>query len=251
MAKKPATPRSRFRFREVNSPADQLERFISQPRFASYVEACDGDRNRAVELYHWTGEVAGALLVDFRHLEVIVRNHIHWALRDHVAANHPTISGEWFENESWVKHRWWNPDAQRELDRAQEKAGGPGVRVDRVIAELPFGFWRYLLASRYEQSFWTPALDGSFTNIPGKTPRERRFMIEQEMIALHRLRNRLAHHQPIFKPQMRRGPGGTKIEVPLQRQHDGLLHVLGWIDPKLPTLVMERSIVKELLTKQP
>ncbi len=215
----------------MTSPADQLEHFVSKPRFASYVDACAGDRERAAELYHWTGEVAGALLVDFRHFEVILRNHIHWAMRDHVAVNHPTIVGEWYENENWVKHRWWNPDAQRELDRAQEKAGGPGVRVDRVIAELTFGFWRYLVASRYEQSFWGPVLDDSFTNIPGKTPKERRFMIEQEMIALHRLRNRLAHHQPIFKPQTRRGPGGAPIEVPLKRQHDGLLHVLSWIDP--------------------
>ena len=60
----------------MNSPADKLEHFISQPRFASYVDACDGDRGRAAELYHWTGEVAGALLVDFRHLEVIVRNPV-------------------------------------------------------------------------------------------------------------------------------------------------------------------------------
>ena len=235
----------------MTSPADQLEHLVSEPRFATYVDACNGDRDRAVELYHWTGEVAGAFLVDFRHFEVILRNHIHWSLSDHVAANHPAIAGEWFEDESWVKHRWWNKDAQRELDFAVFKAGGPASPADRVIAELPFGFWRYILSTRYEQSFWKLALDASFVNIPGKTWKERRFMIEQEVLVLHQLRNRLAHHQPIFKPHMRSGPNNTLIEVPLERQHNGLLHVLSWIDPKLPTLVMERSTVKELLAKQP
>lgn len=234
----------------MTSPADQLEHFVSEPRFASYVDACDGDRERAAELYHWTGAIAGALLVDFRHLEVILRNHIHWSLRDHVAATHPTIGREWYEDASWVNHHWWDRPAEKELSKATSRAGGQRASSDRVIAELTFGFWRYIFSRRYEQSFWKPALDSAFT-VPGKTLHDRRFTIEQEMIALNRLRNRLAHHQPIFKPQMRRGPGGTPIEVTLKRQHDGLLHVLSWIDPKLPTLVMQRSTVKDLLAKRP
>ncbi|MFT7475779.1 MAG: hypothetical protein ACI81L_002720 [Verrucomicrobiales bacterium] len=230
--------------------ADRLEEFISGPRFATYVTACSGDRDRAVKLYYWTGDVGGALLVDFRHLEVILRNHIHNTLTKHTNEYH-TITGEWYEDERWVKHHWWNTAAQRELDFAVSKAGGPAASADRVIAELPFGFWRYVLSARYEQSFWRSALDTSFVNIPGKTWKERRFTIEREVLVLHQLRNRLAHHQPIFKPHMRRGANNTKIEVPLERQHDGLLHVLSWIDPKLPTLVMADSTVKTLLAQRP
>lgn len=230
-------------------PADTLERFISSPRFETYVEECDGDRSRAVELYHWTGEVGGSLLVDFRHFEVILRNHLHETLSQHTAEHH-TIVGEWYEDSSWVNHRWWNAAAQGVLDDAIERAGGTGAPADGVVSELSFGFWRYLLAERYEQSFWQPALDAAF-DVPGKTWKERRFKIEQEVLVLNNLRNRLAHHQPIFKPHMRRGSGNVEIEVPLGRQHNGMLHVLSWIDQSLPTLVMEKSTVKQLLSQRP
>ena len=46
--------------------ADRLEELVSGPRFATYVSLAGGDRDRAVELYHRTGDVAGGLMADFR-----------------------------------------------------------------------------------------------------------------------------------------------------------------------------------------
>ncbi len=34
----------------------------------------------ATELYEWTGELAGALFTDFRHLEIVFRNRVDRAL---------------------------------------------------------------------------------------------------------------------------------------------------------------------------
>lgn len=40
-------------------------------------------------------------------------------------------------------------------------------RPDRVIAELTFGFWRYLFARRYQASLWR-VLAGAFPNYGGR-----------------------------------------------------------------------------------
>lgn len=55
---------------------ESLERIVSSERFAPFVTACDGDRERAVALYEWTGKVAGAFWTEFRVLEIAYRNRI-------------------------------------------------------------------------------------------------------------------------------------------------------------------------------
>ena len=57
---------------------------MSGPRFATYVNLAGGDRDRAVELYHWTGDIAGGLMADFRVLEVLLRNRIDQTMSEHV-----------------------------------------------------------------------------------------------------------------------------------------------------------------------
>jgi hypothetical protein len=82
----------------------------------------------------------------------------------------------------------------RELvNRAVHAAGGEGAPPGKVIAELPFGFWRYLSSAAHEKTLWVPCLHTAF---PERT--DRRDM-DRPIGRLHQLRNRVAHHEPLLR----------------------------------------------------
>ncbi len=63
-----------------------------------------------------------------------------------------------------------------------------------MIAELTFGFWIQLTDRKFEHVLWTPALHKAFA--PRKAPK--RAVFNQLLEQLRQLRNRIAHHEPIF-----------------------------------------------------
>lgn len=64
----------------------------------------------------------------------------------------------------------------------------------KVIAELTFGFWLQLTDSKLEHKLWVPCLHKAFA--PRKAPKRATF--NQQLEKLRQLRNRVAHHEPIF-----------------------------------------------------
>lgn len=73
-----------------------------------------------------------------------------------------------------------------------QKLGRPET-PGRVIAELNFSFWKFLLARRYEATLWTGHLRHAFPNLQP----QRRATVYHALDGLHTLRNRIAHHEPI------------------------------------------------------
>src|SRR5262249_40292049 len=74
-------------------PADGpwVERWLSTPRFAVYVRACDGDRTRAIMLYQWNAATSQAFGGDLGHLEVALRN-----------AYDTAITTRWGDSQHWL-----------------------------------------------------------------------------------------------------------------------------------------------------
>lgn len=106
-----------------------------------------------------------------------------------------------------------------------------------------------MISPRYEQTFWVAALDDAFT-LSAATAAARRNELEQHLIDLHKLRNRLAHHEPIFKPQTRR-IGHTTRSVTLADQLSNILSVLDAIDPHISSQRQADTAVTELLQSRP
>ena len=234
---------------------NDLERLVSNERFGTYVTECSGDRERAASLYQWTGQIGGALLADFRHLEVVFRNTIHNALTAHhnTLPNRP-LGAQWFDNPAWVRHHWWDKHATAALNDATRRVGhlpGSNPRPSAVIAELNFGFWRYIVSARYEQSFWVPALDHADWTIPGSSPPARRLRLDKNIRVLHKLRNRIAHHEPFFAPTTFIGQGKRTLRYTLNDQTEMLHEVLHWIDPAFAAIARSESNVYPLLRTRP
>src|SRR5262245_43140838 len=122
-------------------------------------------------------------------VEVLLRNALHDQMtRWHAANEWP---GMWFGDPAGLLERRCLDDIE-EARRRLRRLGRPAT-PGRIVAELGFGFWRYLLTARYEQTLWTPALRHAF---PGLRPTRRRTLADR-VERIHYLRNRIAHHEPI------------------------------------------------------
>lgn len=230
---------------------DDLERLISPARFATFVDLASGDRDTAALLYAWTGELAGALFTDYRQLEVAFRNRVDQALSAYARALDPEVT-TWLDD-SWLPPgaNGWDTGAHDALQIARRHARGRNPSHDGLVAELTFGFWRYIVDGRYEEAFWLPALDAAFTEVPGAAAVDRRQELEQAMINLNKLRNRLAHHEPICKPTRRQGPGGVRLTLSVDDVYEDLCNVILWTDPDVSVELLAQSRVPLLLSSCP
>ena len=111
-------------------------------RLRSYLEDCQDDLERALDLYAWNGQIAAAFLEDLGRLEVVLRNRFDWALTElGASAGH---ASHWFDQPALFPGRHGEhalDDIAKAKQRAERNGGLPAAR-NKVIAELSFGFWR-------------------------------------------------------------------------------------------------------------
>lgn len=162
---------------------------LSPPRVLTYLNALQDhppSLNRALELYVWNGQLGAALLTPISVCEVVIRN----AVDDALTALHGT---------NWP----WNlgfylslPQRGREaLVEARSKPSS--TSTGKVIAELSFGFWENMFRASFDAALWTPQLKRVLPNL-AMTVHLGRGHVHAELVKLRRLRNRIAHHEPLL-----------------------------------------------------
>lgn len=173
-----------------------IRRRLSLARLRPYESAGGGDLLNAMDLYLWNTDVSAAFYAVLQGVEVFLRN----AVSDQMVILHQDrgYEGMWFNDPFNLldeRHHDDITNARRLLyDRSYQ------VTQDRMITVLSFGFWRYLLTTRYEHSLWIPALRKAFPH----APKGRRHYIASRVERLNQLRNRIAHHEPIYPRQLHR-----------------------------------------------
>ena len=201
---------------------------LSVERLAPYVAACQGDRVVALRLYEWNLSVSGAFYEALGIVEVTLRNALHQRLTD----RHGQRPGHWYDDPA----RLLLPPAHADITAARQRVAklGRPETPGRVVAELNFGFWKFLLARRYEATLWTPTLRHAFPNLQ---PR-RRTIAYDAMDRLHVLRNRIAHHEPVHH----RDPA-TDVMVAYR--------LLDWIDADVHHWAQSLSRLRPILSAKP
>ena len=189
---------------------------LTRDRLDSYLHETRGSVAAAIDLYDWNTRAGAALYEDLGRFEVLLRNAMDEALVNHGSARRwqdPWYrQGHLFQGRKSSRTRDDISDARRRATRR-----GRTELHGKVIAELGFGFWRYLCSSQYLTSMWVPALASAFARHPSPNdPYRIRADIENRVHRLHLLRNRIAHHEPIHRRD-------------LARDHHQLLEVVGWI----------------------
>lgn len=167
----------------------EIRATLSAPRAATYVAAAGGDTARAVELYGWNARVSAAFMLPAHFAEISTRN----AAADVL--------------ERLYGPRWpWNPTFEASLpssgrysprrDLTNTRLSNP--TTGKVIAELKFVFWQKLFTGRNDTRLWVPYIASVFPYAPTMAPSSLRNRIYQDLDVLRHLRNRLAHHEPVF-----------------------------------------------------
>lgn len=220
-----------------DSRIDWVERWLSAPRFAVYLGTTEGDRDAALSLYEWNAQLSSAFTHDLAHVEVGLRNAYDRALTDHLdLPGHWTACGDQvFASLPRTRGRGRarkvvdvNEKPRANLRRAIRDAGGPAAPPGKVIAQLTFGFWRYLTSAAHDVDLWRPALHHAY---PIGT---RRSDVDEIIGDLHTLRNRVAHHEPLI---------GMDVAI----LHTQLLEIAALLNPHLGTYVAEHSEVPRVL----
>lgn len=175
------------------APAIRLA--LSPARFATYEAAARAvglSLEDAVKLYAWNAHVAGTLLTPLHICEVAIRNAVSAALTAVYGPHWPWDKN--FENSLPIAK---GPVYQQRQDLINTRTRFR--TTDRVVVELKFVFWEKMFTSRHDQRIWNNHLFTLFPNLDQtKTVSVHRLRLATDLEAIRLLRNRIAHHEPIF-----------------------------------------------------
>ncbi|RMU24021.1 Abi family protein, partial [Pseudomonas avellanae] len=178
------------------SVAPAIRIALSPARFATYESAAAAaglSPEDAVKLYAWNAYVSGTLLTPLHICEVVVRNAVSEALAAVYGPHWP-----WDRNFENSLPTTKGPGYQQRQDLINSRARCR--TTDRVVVELKFVFWEKMFTSRHDQRIWNAHLFLLFPNLDStKSVSEHRLRFAGDLETIRLLRNRIAHHEPIFK----------------------------------------------------
>lgn len=168
-----------------------IPHIISEPRFATYLRYCKNDRRDALTLYQWNLELSSAFVVPLHFLEVSIRNTVVEALEDVHTANWPWTQG--FLISLPDPKSGYSP--RKNLQKIAQKQPTMG----KVVAELSFVFWERMFTKRHDSRLWSGRINSLLGNAPSElSVKQIRATVHDDLRAIRNLRNRIAHHEPIF-----------------------------------------------------
>lgn len=124
---------------------------------------------------------------------------------------------------------------------------GTAPSHDDIISGLTFGFWTNLLSKSYEdasqEQLWPNLINEIFPNLPDiitcKTKAEQREYVEKRIKYIRDFRNRIFHHEPIWKFFNSDDSGKTNYRDPiygvnaslsiLNKVYNDILEIISWM----------------------
>ena len=195
--------------------ADKLNQVLSTERLEAYLQRATGNGNLNLFCHYvWNIALSESLYPSLQALEVILRNTIHEAARQHFGRD------DWFDDVQIIHHRHEVGALEKARSKLRRERKQPDV--GRIIAELNFGFWTSLLDRRYEQVLWPAMIRSAFPHMPRRM--RTRANLAQRFNEVRNLRNRIFHHEPIWY-------------WPLPDKHRRVLEAIGWIEPAMAELI--------------
>ena len=198
----------------------EFENIISQPRMSRYLHACNGSSRKAMTLYRKNLKLSQELFTVISCFEITLRNKI-----DKVY--HTTYGTDWLRNAALNGGMFDNNNCRHTrsiiLQNTRKIAHYGSAKL---LAEMDFGFWRYLFA---QPQFYAGGqiLLRVFPSKPTSKPaiQYNHSYVFNQLGKINELRNRIAHHEPICF-----GFGQSAIDTTNVRQHYNLiLQLFQWM----------------------
>ena len=239
-------------------PYSRFRKYLSAAKKRSS-NSSDDEIEFAVRLYAWNTALSAAFYEPLQALEITLRNAVHGqmthALNDETWYNNlPTkklnqdkirislskikkVREKLKSERKNLKKRIEALEAaeqkEKELEKRkkeQEKKKTKSYTIDYMVSNLDLGFWVNLFNHDY---LWNEGLKKVF---PHKDlPRGEAY---DRLKKLNTLRNRIAHHEPIFHRN-------------LQRDRADILETLGWICPTTKAWVKDHERMRDVIKMRP
>lgn len=163
---------------------------LSEARFRRYLRDSQDDEMDAIRLYRWNSLLSQALYLPLQTWEVALRNKLNLYLCSKFSARWPHNESARRQLKSSEMRKLTESIARQRVNRASDD-----VSTDSIVADLSAGFWVALLSKGYEVPFtWRRDLRKVFSGNP-IFERDRAY---RACSGLLDLRNRVAHHEPIY-----------------------------------------------------
>ncbi len=207
---------------------EKLGRSISTDRLGTYLTAAGFNQDRALRLYIWNAHIGEAFHLPIQGAEVALRNSVNHALC-------AKFSPDWWSAPAFlsIADRERKADIDTALRRIDNRKK-PRV-TGQVVANLSFGFWVGMLQPRYNSMIWSAHLRAAFPSLPEE---KSRYDLAASARRIADLRNRIWHHEPIFR-------------MNLSEEYGAVMELLGWLCPIKMGWLRPHCRVPQLLRQKP
>lgn len=220
----------------------KFAKIFSYSRVSRYLKAAKGNKKKAQAMYYANARLARSFQPLISFFEVILRNHLHYALANHFG------DVQWLINQktgfmaapslTHINKKTGkvivNEFLKKEVERAEKVLTDKGrnITAGRIIAELNLGFWNSL----YETHHYA-LLSGVpctiFNGLPAGAGRKK---INQKIQLIRKMRNRISHNEPLcFKDK----------SFDLTYVNDMYLVIcdfMSWINPNILTEISKENL---------
>ena len=169
-------------------------------------------------------------------LEVTLRNRICNAIEK-------LICKDWLIKELNCQNILEDKEYQKLLEAENKiKKSGKKVTNDRLISEMTLGFWIHLCTKSYKPKLWDKKgfFESVFPNYANNGGLRKIAPIQNDLLAILRLRNRIFHHEIIIN--------GNKTP---QEQYQLVLNMLHLLSTSVEVLLQDVSRFNDIIKQKP
>ncbi|MDC9623095.1 Abi family protein [Xenorhabdus sp. XENO-7] len=248
---------------------EAITKSLSASRFATYQSPILGGTSseQCLGIYLWNKQLASVFLPALQVIEISLRNAIHqsYIQYEEKRIENKFASHVWEEKKSKIDRSWFvttftqqnNPGAYKGIQAAVkqlDKEKKPHT-PENIIAKLTFGFWVSMVRNEFDVQknaylvLW-PYLRGLVFPNALNTQTGRPLSINSignELKEINKIRNRLSHHEPLWRDQK-----AYQVEDIINKvieHYERCLKVIYWINPsnlKLLDIIENNQKMAEL-----
>lgn len=213
---------------EAEHPINALSEIISPQRLGTYMQSAGHDPDRALSMYLWNAKMGEAFHLPIQSVEVGLRNRV----CDGIVS---VFGPDWWKDEKFIKEA--GNKRKQDIDLVLRRLNSKKIphEVGQIVAGLSFGFWIAMLHGRHNRTIWSAQLKTAFPNLPNQVDRKK---LHQKATEIADFRNRISHHEPIFKRD-------------LSGDFSTCMLVLSWLCPTKKNWIKPHCRVSAMLREKP
>lgn len=212
---------------------DELLEIITPVRIGAYgKESID----ILIERYIYNLKLSEAFYPALSLLEITLRNKICNAIEK-------LICKDWLINELKIQNILENKEYQKLLDSTNKiKKVGKTITNDRLVSEMTLGFWIHLCTKSYKPKLWDKKgfFELVFPNHNNNGQLRKIAPIQNNLLAILRLRNRIFHHEIIISGK----------QTP-QEQYQTITDMLHLLSNEAELLLQKISRFNDIIKQKP